>query len=316
MSETRKVVIVGGGSAGYTAAIYAARANLKPLLFGGAAMGGQLMLTSDVENFPGFAEPVLGPDLMERMRKQCERLGVEIVAEDVVRADLSKPPYLLETSEGRKVRAETVILATGANANWLGLDSEKRLQAHGVSACAVCDGFFFKGKEVVVVGGGDTAIEEATFLTKFASKVTVVHRRDALRASKILQDRARSNPKVGFIWDSVVEEVLGSDEVAGVRLKNLKDGRSSELACQGLFVAIGHTPNTAVFKGQLDMDAMGYLVTDGRTRTSKPGVFAAGDVMDPHYRQAVTAAGTGCIAALEAERHLTELETRAAPAPR
>ena len=303
-SSTRKVAIIGSGAAGYTAAIYTARADLNPILFGGVGMGGQLMLTSEVENFPGFAEPIMGPDLMERMRKQCERLGVELVPEAIEKVDFSKRPFRLETTEGKVVHAETVIVATGASANWLGLPSEKKLLGHGVSACATCDGFFFKGKEIAVVGGGDTALEEATFLTKFASKVSLVHRRDSLRASKILQDRAFNNPKITYVWDSVVDEVLGADQVEGVKLKNVKTGKHHELKVAGLFVAIGHTPNSKVFQGQLKTDANGYLVTNGQTHTSVPGVFAAGDVMDSKYRQAITAAGTGCMAALEAERFL------------
>jgi thioredoxin reductase (NADPH) len=303
-SSTRKVAIIGSGAAGYTAAIYTARADLNPILFGGVGMGGQLMLTSDVENFPGFAEPIQGPELMERMRKQCERLGVEMIAESIEKVDFSKRPFRIESTEGKVVHAETVIVATGASANWLGLPSEKKLLGHGVSACATCDGFFFKGKEIAVVGGGDTAIEEATFLTKFASKVSLVHRRDSLRASKIMQDRAFANKKITYVWDSVVDEVLGAEQVEGVKLKNVKTGACETLKVDGLFVAIGHTPNSKIFQGQLKTDANGYLVTDGHTRTSVPGVFAAGDVMDPTYRQAITAAGTGCMAALEAERFL------------
>ncbi|MBI4055927.1 MAG: thioredoxin-disulfide reductase [Elusimicrobia bacterium] len=314
-TETRSVVIIGSGSAGYTAAIYSARADLKPLLFGGVATGGQLMLTSDVENFPGFPEPVLGPDLMDRMRKQCERLGVEMIAEDVAKVQFKKPPFELETTEGKKVKAQAVIIATGANAMWLDLPSEKKLYGKGVSACAVCDGFFFKGKEVCVVGGGDTAIEEATFLTKFATKVTLIHRRDKLRASKIMQERAFKNPKIKFIWDSIATEVLGTDSVTGIKIQNLKSlpaGRQVKsetiIPCQGFFVAIGHSPNTKVFQGQILLDPKGYIITDGRTHTSVPGIFAAGDVMDSVYRQAVTAAGTGCMAALEAEKYLAQHE--------
>ena len=306
MSDTRKVVIIGSGAAAYTAAIYAARANLSPLVFGGVAMGGQLMITSDVENFPGFPEPIMGPELMERMKKQVERLGVTIIPEYVEKVDLSGRPFRVVSTEGTTAQAEALIVATGANAKWLGLDSEKKLMGHGVSACATCDGFFFKGKEVVVVGGGDTAMEEASFLTKFASKVTVVHRRDTLRASKIMQERARSNPKISFVWNSAVDEVLGNGHVSGVRLKDLSTGKTAELKADGLFVAIGHEPTTKFLAGQLKTDENGYVVTDGRTRTSVPGVFAAGDVMDTRYRQAVTAAGTGCMAALEAERWLAE----------
>ena len=303
-----KVVIIGSGPAGFTAAIYAARANLKPLLFGGVSMGGQLMITTDVENYPGFAEPVTGPDLMERMIKQCERLGVRIVREDVARLELSKRPFVMETTEGTKAEAETVILATGAKARLLGIDSEKRLMGHGVSACATCDGFFFRGKEVCVIGGGDTAMEEATFLTNFATKVTVIHRRESLRASKAMQDRARRNPKISFLWDSAVIEVLGAEMVEGLKVKNLKTDAVTELKTQGLFVAIGHDPATSLFKGKLELREDGYLKTDGRTRTAIEGVFACGDVMDSMYRQAVTAAGTGCMAALEAERWLASRE--------
>ena len=306
MSDSRKVVIIGSGAAAYTAAIYAARASLDPLMFGGVSMGGQLMITSDVENFPGFPEPINGPELMERMKKQVERLGVKIIPEYVEKVDLKRRPFVVESTEGTKATAQALIIATGANAKWIGLESEKKLMGHGVSACATCDGFFFKGKEVLVVGGGDTAMEEATFLTKFASKVTVVHRRDALRASKIMQERARKNPKIAFIWDSVVAEVTGNGHVDGVKLKNIKTGAVSTMKCDGLFVAIGHEPTTAFLKGQLKTDENGYVVADDRTRTSVEGVFAAGDVMDHRYRQAVTAAGNGCKAALEAERWLTE----------
>jgi len=312
--ETRKVVIIGSGSAGYTAAIYTARANLNPLLFGGIEMGGQLMITTDVENYPGFEKPIMGPELMERMKKQVERLGVVIIPENVSKVNFSKRPFEIETTEGKKAVAESVIIATGANAKWLGIESEKKLMGHGVSACATCDGFFFKKKDVVVVGGGDTAMEEATFLTKFASKVVVVHRRDRLRASKAMQKRAQNNPKIEFIWDSAVEEVLGSETVEGVRIKNLKTQKTEDLKVQGLFIAIGHQPCTEVFKGQLKLDQANYIVTDGRTRTSVEGVFAAGDVMDSVYRQAVTAAGTGCIAALEAERFLEEKKSELAAA--
>jgi len=304
MSDTKKVVIIGSGSAAYTAAIYAARANLAPLVFGGVAMGGQLMITSDVENFPGFPEPVTGPELMERMNRQVQRLGVEIVQEYVSKVDLSKRPFHVETTEGKTALARSLIVATGANAKWLGLESEKKLMGHGVSACATCDGFFFKKKEVVVVGGGDTAMEEATFLTNFATKVTVVHRRGELRASMIMQDRAKKNPKIAWVWDTAVEEVLGDGLVEGVKLKNLKTGAASTLACQGVFVAIGHAPTTGFLGGQLKTNDAGYVVADDRCRTSVEGVFAAGDVMDDRYRQAVTAAGNGCKAALEAERFL------------
>jgi thioredoxin reductase (NADPH) len=306
MAYSKKVVIIGSGSAAYTAAIYAARANLDPLVFGGVAMGGQLMITSDVENFPGFPEPVTGPDLMERMQKQVTRLGVKIVNEYVTKVDLTRRPFYVETSEGTSASAQALIVATGANAKWLGIPSEKALMGHGVSACATCDGFFFKGKSVVVVGGGDTAMEEANFLTKFASSVTVVHRRDTLRASKIMVDRAQKNPKISWVWDSAVDEVTGNGHVDGVKLKNLKTGAITPLKCDGVFVAIGHTPTTGFLNGALKTNAAGYIVTDDRTRTSVEGVFAAGDVMDDRYRQAVTAAGNGCKAALEAERGLAE----------
>jgi thioredoxin reductase (NADPH) len=309
MTYSKKIVIIGSGSAAYTAAIYAARANLDPLVFGGIAMGGQLMITSDVENFPGFPEPVMGPELMERMQKQVERLGVKIVQELVAKVDFSKRPFTLTTTEGTTATAEAVIVATGANAKWLNIESEKRLMGHGVSACATCDGFFFKNKEVVVVGGGDTAMEEANFLTKFASKVTVVHRRDTFRASKIMLDRAKKNPKIGWVLDSAVDEVLGNGQVTGVRLKNLKTGVTSEFKTEGVFVAIGHEPTTKFLGGQLKLDENGYVVTDDRTRTSVEGVFAAGDVMDHRYRQAITAAGNGCKAALEAERWLADQGT-------
>ena len=309
MAQSKKVVIIGSGSAAYTAAIYAARANLEPLVFGGVAMGGQLMITSDVENFPGFPEPVTGPELMERMQKQVERLGVTIVREYVSKVDLTRRPFYVETTEGTAASAQALIIATGANAKWLGIPSEKLLMGHGVSACATCDGFFFKNKEVLVVGGGDTAMEEANFLTKFASKVTVVHRRDTLRASKIMADRAQKNPKISFIWDSAVEEVLGDGHVDGAKLKNLKTGAITQVKCDGIFVAIGHTPTTGFLGGALKTNEAGYIVTDDRTRTSVEGVFAAGDVMDDRYRQAITAAGNGCKAALEAERWLAEQGT-------
>jgi thioredoxin reductase (NADPH) len=300
-----KIIILGSGPAGCTAAIYTARAGLSPLMFAGIRAGGQLMTTTDVENFPGFPEPVPGPELMDRMRKQVERLGVAVVQEDVSRVDLSARPFRLETTEGRKEECQALIVATGADAQWLGLESETRLRGKGVSACATCDGFFFRGKEVALVGGGDSAMEETLFLARFASKVTLVHRRSEFRASKLMQERVRSHPRIAFSLDSVVEEVLGREKVSGVRLKNVKTGASSELRCEGLFVAIGHKPNTELFRGQLELDAKGYIVTDGRSRTSVAGVFAAGDVMDPHYRQAVTSAGAGCQAALEAERYLS-----------
>lgn len=306
MTKPRKIVIIGSGSAAYTAAIYAARANLDPVVFGGVSMGGQLMITSDVENFPGFPEPVSGPELMERMQKQVQRLGVSIIPEYVSKVDLSKHPFSVETTEGASASARALIVATGANAKWLGLESENRLRGHGVSACATCDGFFFKKKEVIVVGGGDTALEEANFLTNFASKVTLVHRRDALRGSKIMQDRAKKNPKISFVWNSAVDEILGGDHVEAVRLRNIKTSARTELKCDGVFVAIGHAPTTTFLGGQLKLDENGYIVVDDRLRASVEGVFAAGDVMDSRYRQAITAAGNGCKAALEAERWLSE----------
>ena len=310
MAESRKIVIIGSGSAAYTAAIYAARANMDPLVFGGVSMGGQLMITSDVENFPGFAEPISGPELMERMEKQVRRLGVKIVNEYVTKVDLKNgSPFYVETSEGTAASAQALIIATGANAKWLGIESEKRLMGHGVSACATCDGFFFKGKDVVVVGGGDTAMEEANFLTKFASKVTIVHRRDTFRASKIMLERAKKNPKIAWVLDSAVDEILGNGHVDGVKLKNVKTGAVTEMKTGGVFMAIGHQPTTGFLDGQLKTDENGYLVTDDRTRTSVEGVFAAGDVMDHRYRQAITAAGNGCKAALEAERWLADKGT-------
>ena len=314
MPKTRKIVIIGTGCAGYTAAIYTARANLNPIIIGGVMRGGQLMITNDVENFPGFPEPIAGPELMERMQKQVERLGVTIISENAAKVDLSKRPFRVATTEGKEYLAEALIVATGADAKWLNIESEKRLRGKGVSACATCDGFFFKGKELLVVGGGDTAMEEANFLTNFATKVTVVHRRDQLRASKIMQDRAKKNPKIEFIWDSAVDEVLGDEKVTGVRLKNLKTGETNDFPCGGLFLAIGHKPNTEFLAGQLKLDEVGYIQADERTRTSVEGVFAAGDAMDKRYRQAITAAGHGCMAALEAERWLAEKESEAQPA--
>jgi thioredoxin reductase (NADPH) len=305
-SERRRVVIVGSGPAGYTAAIYAARAGLEPVVIAGIQFGGQLMLTTDVENYPGFPDSVTGPALMELFQKQAERFGALVFQEDATRVDLSKPPFLVETSE-RSFRADALILAMGAAAKWLGLESEERLRNKGVSACATCDGALFRGKPMAVVGGGDTALEEALFLTRFSPKITLIHRRDELRASKIMQERARANPKIEFAWNGVVEEVLGDDFVTGVRVRDVKTDEKRDLPVEALFVAIGHEPNTGLVKGQLALDAQGYIeVEPGTTRTSVEGVFASGDAMDPVYRQAVTAAGTGCMAAIDAERWLAE----------
>ena len=301
-----RVVIVGSGPAGMTAALYAARANLKPLLLEGSQPGGQLTITTDVENYPGFAEGILGPELMERMREQVKRFGTEVKFEAANRVDLDSRPFAVETDEAT-YRGDSLIIATGASAKQLGIESESHLMGYGVSACATCDGFFFKDKELVIVGGGDTAMEEATYLTKFASKVTVVHRRDELRASKIMQDRAFANEKIDFVWDSVVEEIVGERGagVSGVRLRNVKTDEETLFPCQGVFIAIGHKPNTDLFRGKLTMNDVGYIeVEEPTTRTNVEGVFAAGDATDPHYRQAVSAAGSGCKAAIDAERWL------------
>jgi thioredoxin reductase (NADPH) len=300
----RNVVIIGSGPAGLTAAVYAARANLSPLLIEGWQSGGQLTTTTEVENYPGFAKGIMGPDLMKEMRAQAERFGTEFLTGDVSAVDLKTRPFTLTIDGEQTVHTKTLIIATGASAIQIGLKNEARLTGHGVSTCATCDGFFFKGKELIVVGGGDSAMEEATFLTKFATKVSIVHRRDKLRASKIMQDRAVKNEKITFVWNSVVEDILGNDVVTTVRVKNLVTSKVTELPCAGVFVAIGHHPNTNLFSGQLDMDAKGYIRTAQGTATSVPGVFAAGDVQDSTYRQAVTAAGSGCMAAIDAERFL------------
>ena len=313
-SDVREVIVIGGAAAGYTAALYTARANMNPLVIEGISWGGQLMITSDVENYPGYPDGVLGPEMMQEFRKQAERFGAEFLTDDVTKVDFSERPYRVWVGDD-EYRAETVIVATGANARQLGLPSERTLQGRGVSYCAVCDAAFFRDKEVVVVGGGDSAMEEATFLAKFASKVTLVHRRDAFRASQIMTDRAQATEKIEFVLDSVVEEVLGDGVVTGVVVRNVKTDERTEIPAEGLFVAIGHDPTTALFKGQLDMDESGYLLTKGKTtETNVPGVFAAGDVQDHVYRQAVTAAGSGCMAALDAERWLAAERGRLADA--
>jgi thioredoxin reductase (NADPH) len=311
----REVVVIGSGPAGLTAALYAARANLRPLLIEGFEAGGQLMLTTMVENWPGFRDGIMGPDLMGEMRAQAERFGTEVLQGNVTSVDLRNRPFTLTLEGGRKVTAAALIIATGASARWLDIGSDRKLSGHGVSTCATCDGYFFRGKPIAVVGGGDSAMEEAVYLTKFASKVTVVHRRDTLRASKIMQDKAFANPKIDFVWDSEVIDVadLHKGEVTHIVLRNLKTGQTNQLAVDGVFIAIGHTPNTSLFKGQIDLDPAGYIITNGGTRTNIPGVFAAGDVQDHVYRQAVTAAGSGCMAAIDAERYLEGLPVEAGP---
>jgi thioredoxin reductase (NADPH) len=310
VTHATRVLIIGAGPAGYTAAIYAARASLEPVLVAGLQPGGQLMITTDVENYPGFAETVQGPWLMEQMAAQAAHVGTKIVNDIIIKVDFSRRPYRCRADSGDLYLADSVIIATGAQARWLGLESEKRLQGAGVSACATCDGFFFRGKRVAVIGGGNTAVEEALYLTHHATSVTLIHRRDHLRAEKILQNRLFAHPRIEVIWDSVAEEITASGmpaQVDGVRLRNLRSGLDSHLRVDGVFVAIGHTPTTEIFKGQLDLDGEGYVLTPpGSTRTSVPGVFAAGDVQDKVWRQAVTAAGTGCMAALEVEKWLAE----------
>jgi len=308
MSENvENVIIIGSGPAGYTAAIYTSRANLSPLMFEGYMAGGQLMLTTDVENYPGFPEGIMGPDFMMKLKEQAERFGTRVQTRDVTAVDFSQRPFKIEV-ENETYFANTVIISTGATAKLIGLESELRLMGHGVSACATCDGAFFRNKEVCIVGGGDSAMEEANFLTRFASKVYVIHRRDKLRASKIMQDRTAANPKIAFIWNSEIEEILGDKKVSAIRLKNTVNGETSEMPIDGVFVAIGHRPNTDLFKDYLETDDVGYLKVEGASsKTNIPGIFAAGDVHDPVYRQAITAAGSGCRAAIDAERYLESL---------
>ena len=307
-NDVREMIIIGGGPAGYTAALYAARANLKPLVIEGFNWGGQLMITSDVENYPGYPDGILGPEMMQEFRRQAERFGAEFATDDVTRVDFSERPFRVYVG-GDEYRAHAVIVATGATARWLGLPRERHFQGRGLSACATCDGAFFKEKELVVVGGGDSAMEEASFLTRYATKVTVVHRRDEFRASQIMLDRARANEKIEFVTNAVVDEVLGVDRVTGIRLRDVMTDETWELEADGIFAAIGHDPNTALFLDQLEHDAAGYLITKpGTTETNVAGVFAVGDVQDHVYRQAVTAAGSGCMGALDAERYLAALE--------
>lgn len=306
-TEMERVIIIGSGPAGLTAAVYAARANLRPLVLAGGLYGGQLMLTTDVENYPGFPEGVMGPDLMIRFREQAERFGARIENVDVTSVDFSKHPPAVRTLDA-EYEAETVIVATGASARWLDIPGEERLRGRGVSSCATCDGAFFRDKHIVVVGGGDSALEEALFLTRFGERVTLIHRRDRLRASKIMADRAHSHEKIEMIWNTVVEEVLGDERVTGMRLRNVADGSTYEFEADALFVAIGHTPNTGVFIGQLDLDELGYIASPDGSLTNVEGVFVAGDVNDRRYRQAITAAGAGCRAAMDAEKYLEALE--------
>lgn len=312
--EKVKTLIIGSGPAGYTAAIYAARADLKPVLYEGTQPGGQLTITTDVDNFPGYHEGKKGSEIMEDLKKQAQRFGSDIRIGMIVEADFSKRPFVCKTDEGKMVEAETVIISTGASARWLGIESEKEYNGYGVSACATCDGFFYRGKTVAVIGGGDTATEEAQYLSKLCKKVYLIHRRDELRASKVMQKRVFNTPNIEMIWNSVPIEIVGeqkgfSKAVTGVKIQNVQTNETSTIAIDGIFIAIGHSPNTAIFKGQIDLDEQGYIkTTPGSTHTNIPGVFAAGDVQDPHYRQAITAAGTGCMAALDVERFLASLE--------
>lgn len=297
------VIVIGSGPAGLTAAVYSGRALLKTLVIAGAIPGGQLMLTTEVENFPGFEQPILGPELIQRMRKQAERFGAEFIQDDAREVDFKNRPFKVKTSS-EAYEANAMIIATGASAKWIGLQSETRLRGRGVSSCATCDGFFFRGKDTVTVGGGDVALEDTIFLTSFVNHATIIHRRDKLRASEILQERAFKNPKISFVWDSVLEEILGEQKVEGVRVRNVKTGKQEVIKCDGVFVAIGHQPNTSIFQGQIELDEKGYVVTRQATATSVEGAFAAGDVRDFHYRQAVTAAGDGCRAALDVRDYL------------